>query len=105
MVQIINQNNNYNYNVVNDYKSDEEANKNLFDEDATKLKTTVNTAEDTKPTKDEPQMFNKPGIILVLNDKENGKRQFKRIWEHEEATNMEDDIYKSYASQMKVCKK
>ena len=43
MVQIINQNNNYNYNVVNDYKSDEEANKNLFDEDATKLKTTVNT--------------------------------------------------------------
>ena len=42
------------------------------------LATIAMVAEDTKPMKNEPQAFNKPGIILIPSHKENGKRPFKR---------------------------
>ena len=61
------------------------------------LTTTAIVAEDFKPTKDEPLMFNEALIILILSHEKNDKRPLKGVQQHKKTTGVEEDTLESYA--------
>ena len=62
-------------------------------------------AGDTKPIKDEPQIFNEAWDHPNQNCKENVKKPFGMNLGTWAKTGMEEDTEESYASQWQVCKK